>query len=58
MTTQRIVQLLSEMLPKGLPTYELTSFEQGVYAGQQMMLDKLKAHLEAAEPSKNTEKDK
>lgn len=54
MTTQTVVQLLSEMLPKGLPTYELTSFEQGVYAGQQMMLDKLKAHIEAQEPSKHT----
>ena len=45
------------MLPKGLPTYELTPFEQGVYAGQQMMLDKLKARIAASEPSKNT-KDK
>lgn len=58
MTAQRIVQLLSEMIPNGLPTYELSPFEQGVYAGQQMMLDKLQAHIEAAEPSKITEKDK
>ena len=45
------------MLPRSLPTYELTPFEQGVYAGQQMMLDKVKAQIEASEPSKNT-KDK
>lgn len=45
------------MLPKKLPTYELSAFEQGVLAGQQMMLDKLEAHIKASEPSKNT-KDK
>lgn len=45
------------MLPKSLPTLELSPFEQGVLAGQQMMLDKLQAHIQADEPSKNT-KDK
>ncbi len=54
MTTQTVVQLLSDMLPKSLPTVELSSFEQGVLAGQQMMLDKLKQHIEAQEPSKHT----
>jgi len=42
------------MLPKTLPTLELSPFEQGVLAGQQMMFDKLQAHIEAQEPSKNT----
>lgn len=45
------------MLPKTLPTYELSPFEQGVLAGQQMMLNKVLSKLEAQEPQKDT-KDK
>ena len=48
---------MKDMLPKTLPTYELSSFEQGVLAGQQMMLDKVLTHIQAQEPDKHT-KDK
>ena len=48
---------MKEMLPKTLPTCELSPFEQGVLAGKQMMFDNLQAQLQALEPSKNT-KDK
>lgn len=54
MTTPAIVQFLSDMIPKTLPTKELSSFEQGVLAGQQIMFNKVKAYIEAQEPSKNT----
>ncbi len=49
--------MMKEMLPDTLPTKELTSFEYGVLAGQQMMLDKILTHLEVVEPQKDT-KDK
>ena len=51
------MKTLRDMLPKTLPTYELSPFEQGVLAGQQMMVNKLDAIIKAKEPSKDT-KDK
>ena len=48
---------MKDMLPKTLPTKELNSFEYGVLAGQQMMLDKILTHIQAQEPNENT-KDK
>ncbi len=49
-----MIQMMKEMLPDTLPTKELTPFEYGVLAGQQMMLDKILMHLEVVEPQKNT----
>ena len=53
-----IVQLMKDMLPKTLPTYEMNPFEQGVLAGQQMMLDKVLTTIQAQDPDKQTTKDK
>lgn len=50
-----IIQLMKEMVPKTLPTEELSPFEQGVLAGQQLMLNKVLSFIEHQEPSKNTE---
>ena len=47
--------MMEEMLPNNLPTKELTPFEYGVLAGQQMMLDKVLANIKAQEPNKDTE---
>lgn len=40
-----ILKLMSEMLPRKLPTTELSSFEYGVIAGQQMMYDTIQERL-------------
>ncbi len=48
--------MMEEMLPQKLPTKELSSFEQGVLAGQQIMYDTIKQRVEVQEP--NTEKDR
>lgn len=50
-----IIQLMKEMVPKTLPTEELSPFEQGVLAGQQLMLNKVLTFVEHQEPNKNTE---
>ena len=49
--------MMKDMVPNTLPTYELSPFEQGVLAGQQMMLNKVLSTLEVQEPQKDT-KDK
>ena len=49
--------MMKDMLPKTLPTKELSSFEYGVLAGQQLMLNKVLATIERQEPNKDT-KDK
>ncbi len=49
---------MKDMLPKTLPTEELSSFEYGVLAGQQMMLNKILVLTQAEETDTNIEKDK
>ena len=49
---------MKEMIPKTLPTKELSSFEYGVLAGQQLMLDKILVLTQAEETDTNIQKDK
>lgn len=58
MTAQTIVETLKGWIPNKFPVDELTPFEYGVLAGQQMQIDKLEALLTQLEPTKQTEKDK
>jgi hypothetical protein len=57
MENQAILQMMKSMLPTTLPTKELSSFEYGVLAGQQLMYDIVHSRLKAQEPHNNT-KDK
>lgn len=54
MENQPILQMMKSMLPKTLPTKELSSFEYGVLAGQQLMYDIVHSKLQAQEPHKDT----
>ena len=54
---QQLIQMMKDMLPKSLPTYEMNPFEQGILAGQQIMLDKILTTIQANEPDTMT-KDK
>ncbi len=49
---------MRDMIPKTLPTNELSSFEYGVLAGQQLMLNKVLVITQTEETDTNIEKDK
>lgn len=54
MENKTLIQLMKDMVPDTLPTYELSPFEQGVLAGQQLMLNKVLQFIEDTEPDKDT----
>ena len=58
MENQQIVQTLRDMLPKTLPTEELTPFEYGVLAGQQMMVNKILVLTKSEDTDINIQKDR
>lgn len=58
MTAEKILETLKSWIPNKPPVHEMTQFEHGILAGQQMQIDKLEAFLTRLEPNKQTEKDK
>ena len=58
MENQQIIQTMRDMIPKTLPTNELSSFEYGVLAGQQLMLNKVLVLTQSEETDTNIQKDK
>ena len=57
MTATKVLETLKGWIPNKLPVDELTPFEYGVLAGQQMQIDKLEAYIIQLEPAKDS-KDK
>ncbi len=53
----RILQMMKDMIPKTLPTKELSSFEYGVLAGQQLMYNTITELLRVEDTDKHV-KDK
>lgn len=58
MTAEKILETLKGWVPSKIPVHEMSQFEHGIRAGQQMQIDKLEALLTRLEPNKQTEKDK
>ena len=49
MMESQILKLIKGMIPNTLPTYEVSPFEQGILAGQQIMVNKVIEFLKSKE---------